>query len=67
MANESSDIEYLAEVFLSGFQISQGANSDDVCIAIEADMKSLSRTLDDSEAAAFERTVKKLVVERFGE
>ena len=65
MASDPDDIEYLANVFLSGFTIRPEAKRSDVWQAVETEMKSIMRTMDDKDAVAFERTVKRLIVDQF--
>ncbi len=67
MASDSDDIEYLAKVFLSGFTIRPQAKRSDVWQAVETEMKSIMRTLDDEDALAFERTIKNMIVDQFDE
>ena len=67
MASDPDDIEYLAKVFLSGFTIRPQANRSDVWQAVETEMKSIMRTLDDKDAVAFERTIKNMIVDQFEE
>ncbi len=65
MASDPDDIDYLAKVFLSGFTICPQAKNNDVWQAIEPEMRSIMRTLEDKDAVEFERAVRKLIVDEF--